>query len=226
MPPSLITSGVTTCNGSGPDWASASSPSCWYTATASNLPVVGCITTTTSLNPYVWTTWNTDYITATTATTDWVLPTVTATAFPYTVTVSAETEIWVRWNSIQIARPEIIQTAVDSEQLNAYREQEAKRLAAVGKARTLLLEFLDEAQREQLAKSNTFELAIGDRRYRIRPGSRVERLNESGLVVSRFCIHPPHQHGLPPEDVALGQKLLLESDEAEFLRTANETRVA
>ena len=181
----------------------------WSLTASTSVVTVPMIYTAT--NSVVWETWNTQYAN-------------TATA---AITVS-NTAIWTEWNNIYIARPQIVRAReeADAQMLNAYLEQEAKRLAAAAKARTLLLEFLDDGQKEQLALSNAFELAIDNRRYRIRPGNRVERLNESGQVVSRFCIHPPHSHQLPPDDVALSQKLLLEANEAEFLRTANETRVA
>jgi hypothetical protein len=86
---------------------------------------------------------------------------------------------------------------------------------------------LTDAQREQLTKDNSFELNVGTRRYRIRPGMRVERYKlGTKEVESMFCIHPSPSHCLPDYDVAISQKMLLETDEAEFLKTANETRAA
>lgn len=105
-----------------------------------------------------------------------------------------------------------------------YAAKEAVRRKCATEA---LKSLLDDTQRGQFEKENHFELQVNERLYRITPGTRVQRLNpQTKEVESFFCIHPDHIHGLPAEDVAIGQKLLLEANEAEFLRVANETKAA
>ncbi len=105
-----------------------------------------------------------------------------------------------------------------------YRREEAARKARATEA---LVSVLNEKQREQFTKDRHFELQVNAKLYRIRPGSRVERLDpKTKAVQSYFCIHPPTEHGLPAEDVAIAQKLHLESDETSFLKIANESRAA
>jgi hypothetical protein len=103
------------------------------------------------------------------------------------------------------------------------REEKARRQRAT----EILVAVLDDKQRQQFETHKSFELQVNSRLYRIRPGSRVERLDPmTKKVLSYFCIHPKTEYNLPSEDVALTQKLLLETDESEFLRVANETKAA
>jgi hypothetical protein len=103
---------------------------------------------------------------------------------------------------------------------------EARRKADV-RARELLLSTFDPQQRAAFERSGAFEVTVGERLYRVSPRKSVERLEPgSGKVLAVFCIHGSMQDDLPPHDVALTQKLLLESDEAEFLRVANMTAVS
>lgn len=120
------------------------------------------------------------------------------------------------------------QVQVTTGQINVgWSQDEAEWKKAKARAQELLESVLDDAQKDQLQKEEHFELQVGDRYYRIRPGSRVERLNsKTKKVESYFCIHPSLDHRLPPADVALSQKLWLETNEKEFLRIANETKAA
>lgn len=95
------------------------------------------------------------------------------------------------------------------------------------RAKGLLIDTLDEEQAKQLELAEVFDLRVSDRLYRIRKGNTVERLDPSTKrCLSRFCIHPDYTERLPDYDVMLAQKLLLKYDEPQFLRIANETRVA
>lgn len=122
--------------------------------------------------------------------------------------------------------PQQTLTPEEVEQLNAANaKREQEREAAKGKARKLLMELLQEEQQKQFEKDGSFELEVNGRLYRIRPGSKVERMDKARKQVeSLFCIHPK-DYELPAEDWAIGQKLLLEASESEFLRIANETRL-
>jgi hypothetical protein len=51
----------------------------------------------------------------------------------------------------------------------------------------------------------------------------VKLLGNDGLPVKRYCIHADSR--LPYEDQMLAQKMLLEANEAEFLRVANMTQL-
>lgn len=104
-----------------------------------------------------------------------------------------------------------------------HREERARRVRAT----EALVSTLTEEQRKQFEDKQHFELQVNNKLYRIRPGARVERIDPATKkVLSYFCIHPDFEHGLPGEDVALSQKLLLEAAESEFLRIANETKAA
>jgi hypothetical protein len=112
------------------------------------------------------------------------------------------------------------------------REHEVKRRTeeelikqATEKARVLLIDHLDPNQKAQFLKTGTFDLRTDKHLYRIRPGGLVERINEQGVSLSRFCIHADASYRLPRFDQALIHKLFLESNEAGFLATANETRI-
>ena len=109
---------------------------------------------------------------------------------------------------------------VESEQAQA-RQQEATR-----KARALLDSFLSEQQRQQLQRQQFFEvIARGSRtRYRIHAGAHgnIERLDSRGRVVAKLCCHVK-DHSLPDEDHMLIQRLMLEHNEDEFVKTANVT---
>ncbi len=84
---------------------------------------------------------------------------------------------------------------------------------------------LDPEQRAQFRKERYFEVITGGRRYRVKHGwaGNVFRLNEQGQETDRFCIHPTRE--IPVADNLVSQKLLLEANEAEFLRIANRTRL-
>src|SRR6266566_2762789 len=101
------------------------------------------------------------------------------------------------------------------------KEDEDRRKITKERARQLLCSILNEKQNEQFSKDGTFELEVNGRTYRIRSGRKVERLDHTKKSEVLFCIHPDLCHELVEEDVAISQKLLLEANEAEFLRLAN-----
>jgi hypothetical protein len=90
-------------------------------------------------------------------------------------------------------------------------------------ARELLLSMLDDEQRDEYEGDGRFHVhtADGERCYRITKGqSGNVLLIKDGRAKRRYCIHPP---GLryPDEDAMVAQMMMLETDEAEFLRIAN-----
>ena len=105
------------------------------------------------------------------------------------------------------------------------QERERQRAEANQKAEELLQGVLTQEQREQLEAMAAFEVETERARYRIRRGrsGNVQELDVEGRVVARYCIHP--REAVPDADTMLAQKLLLEVDEAAFLRIANRTSV-
>lgn len=79
------------------------------------------------------------------------------------------------------------------------------------------------AQKQTLDKDRCFYLTSSSgKRYRIDRGrSQNVRLVEetTGKVVRTYCAHPVE--AVPDPDTMLAQKLMLETDEAAFLRIAN-----
>lgn len=103
-------------------------------------------------------------------------------------------------------------------------DEEQKQIAA--RARELLEAVLNAEQREQLKKESFFDLETSSGRiYRIKPGRKVERLDPvTKKATSLFCIHPIVP--VPADDIAVSQKMWLDTDEEGFLQTANETKIA
>lgn len=89
------------------------------------------------------------------------------------------------------------------------------------RARELLVSTLDRKQYREFEREGYFHVHTKDgvRAYRIRPGSPPLRVKGEDGLRWQYCIHP--EFGYPSADVALAHKLLLESDEEEFLRIAN-----
>ena len=85
----------------------------------------------------------------------------------------------------------------------------------------LLVHCLTPAQRTEFARSSTFKVrGESGQQYRITYGttSNVEVLGPSGTVARRLCAIPAGD--LPIPAVMLAQKLMLETQESEFLRIA------
>lgn len=165
----------------------------------------------------IWAEWNTEYILTTSS-----------------VTISSSV-IWKTWNGLWTSQrvwnePSPEQVAAQEVILRAqYAEEKAARAAASVKARSLLLDNLDEVQRKQFDLGQTFEVHSkdGKRRYHVRYGTagNVFLLDKNGKPTKRFCIHPGDGR-IPIEDVMLVQKLMIEGAEDEFVRVANKTDVA
>jgi len=108
-----------------------------------------------------------------------------------------------------------------------YREKQIvwltreKTERAEKRAEELLLMCLPEHLREQYLKHGYFDVNTPRSRYRINRGftQNVELLDKDGRPMKRLCIHPEIR--VPNADNMLAQKLMLETNEAEFLRLAN-----
>lgn len=105
----------------------------------------------------------------------------------------------------------------------------ARRLADAGpfydhrahaRALALLMTSLTPAQRAEFERSNAFTVrGASGQRYRITFGStaNVEVLDPSDTVARRLCAGPV---GVPVPAAMLAQKLMLETNESEFLEIA------
>jgi hypothetical protein len=95
------------------------------------------------------------------------------------------------------------------------------RKAAVFRAHRLLLQCLTREQRTQLKDTSAFTVTTSAGNvYSIRRGRTANVVQlDNDQPVWRYCVHPPEL--VPDYDTMLAQKLLLETDEAEFVRLAN-----
>jgi len=89
-------------------------------------------------------------------------------------------------------------------------------------AKGLLASHLSGDQLAEFEATGDFHaVSRAGRRYKIRQEtySSVSLVDERGVELERYCIHPTTS--VPDCDAMLSQKLLVESDEETFLRTAN-----
>lgn len=130
----------------------------------------------------------------------------------------------------EVERQERLERRREREREHAER-QERERLASI-RAEELLLSFLDETQRAQYERDESFDV-IGSRggHYRINHGvsGNVHLLHEGRTALS-LCAHPEttvydaagtYLGELPVPDVMLAQMLALQTDELRFNDTAN-----
>ena len=101
--------------------------------------------------------------------------------------------------------------------------QEAQQAAAKLKAEKLLFTILSPTQVKQYTDDGYFEINVGGRIYRLHANSRSMNvvLMEQGKPKIKFCAHPWQAADLPIPDVLVSQLMMLRTDEAQFLKTAN-----
>ncbi len=172
-----------------------------------------------------------------------------------TWTTASALYAWVEWNGIYtsasssnqtIIAGQLLVNQITPEQLAAQqrefearlargilaeKEATARRVQAVGRARALLDSLLSAPQRKTLQEQKFFDLEVQARDgakkvYRIRQGrsGNVDLLGADGKPIRRYCAHP--DLFVPDEDTMLAQKLMLETAEEQFLRTANCREIA
>lgn len=107
------------------------------------------------------------------------------------------------------------------EQMEAQLARRKETEQADKRAMTLLYTHLTHIQRRQLASRQNFEVKGEKLTYVINSSGGVNTKNPSGI----FCVHPKRSSSgsIPGADQALALKLMIETDEAEFLRVANWT---
>jgi hypothetical protein len=107
-----------------------------------------------------------------------------------------------------------------------FRNRARYRLERLGephgaqRAATLLVRCLDDAQRAEFRRMRAFTVrSQSGRRYRISYSAtaNIDVLDAKGEVLYRLCARPLY---IPVPAIMLSQKLMLETQEAEFLRVA------
>lgn len=191
-----------------------------------------------------WTTWVTASSSTDTTTTAWHIwcdngTAGTANMDSSTITVDATWTTWAiggandtstYYRTVQPVELTAEQREEQERRREAQRvrdeEAQREREAAVARAEELLLAHLDEAQRNQYAREQSFQLVKDDRIYLIQRGraQNVYLLDECGRRVVEYCAHVIPD--IPDEDNLLAQKFMIETNEAEFLRLANSRRLA
>lgn len=102
-------------------------------------------------------------------------------------------------------------------------ERETKKAEALQRANDLLMMCLSGRQRSDWRKHSFFEVrSQSGKTFRITNGysMNVHELDENGRAVRTHCIVPKGVE-VPVPDQLLMQKLMLETNEAEFMRVAN-----
>ena len=97
-----------------------------------------------------------------------------------------------------------------------------ERRAAEGRAKTLLRQMLDPEEYERLIKRGWLEVpspSIPGRVYRVPYVQGMVEVVEDGISTMRLCVVP--LRWVPDPDVVLIHKLMIEGDEARYLRVAN-----
>jgi hypothetical protein len=199
----------------GDDYTTTSSGvwRCWIVSTSAS----NCTATTTS-GTDVWQSWHNT-----------------------SASSSSTSTIWYSWNEshtcgttprIQTYRETPEQESARKVREAEYQKNQAARLKrereALERAESSLLSLLSPDQRESYAKDKKFHVITAEgKRYEIDCRKRMHNvfeLNERGQRVLELCIYQTGNTPLP--DNIAAQKLLLESDEKEFRRIANHTRLA
>lgn len=121
-----------------------------------------------------------------------------------------------RWEALRLEREE------------ERKRQEEIRKIAESKAEKLLLAILTPEQRADYLNNRRFFMQVNGQMFRIDYGQtgNVKRVDpQTREVTDSYCIHPSGRHGCPNQDVMLAQKLMLETNMAAFMKTANHHRV-
>jgi hypothetical protein len=125
---------------------------------------------------------------------------------------------------IETAEQRMRREAAEVKRAAEQKADGERRVKAQKRAKKLLQDCLTPEQLKCYEEHQFFDVVIDGKTYRIRQGThgnvRLLDKDKDGKVkeVRSFCIQPG---GVPDEDAMLSQKLLLEANEAEFLRIAN-----
>lgn len=171
-------------------------------------------TSSTSTSASTWLDWNTLSTTSTSCSTG----------------SSATWRVWTGPNQVAVSRSESyaaipkITEEQRAENERRLREHVRQQKTIQQRATKLLLQNLNREQQREYVRTKQFKITLSNGNVyllqRVWSGN-VYRLNEQNLATCRYCLH--FKTTIPYEDLLLAQKLLLESNEAEFLQRANKT---
>lgn len=147
-----------------------------------------------------------------------------STATQNATTVWATSASSGEWTYQNFTYQDFYLTETEEEKLKREAVQRA-RDEADKRAEQWLISHLNSNQKEEYAEHRQFTVYSKDRerRYAV-TRSTVYLLDEKGREIKSFCIHPEVR--LPIADEMCCKKLLLETDEEEFLRISNHTEIA
>ena len=97
-----------------------------------------------------------------------------------------------------------------------------ERLLAEGRAKLLLRQLLGDEEYERVARRGYLDVpspSIPERLYRVPYFQGMVDVIEGGIATMRLCVVPARW--VPDADVVIMHKLLIEGDEARYLRIAN-----
>jgi hypothetical protein len=137
--------------------------------------------------------------------------------------------------NIPYMRNEIVPDKPSEQELLIRREERAKAeeaakkaleksIEAEGKARLLLLEYLDNENRQRLLDRKPLEvpsILFGDIRYHIPISNGRIKAWKEDKVVTELCLAVRESGCLPTDDIVLTKLLHIVHDEENMLRTAN-----
>lgn len=197
----------------------------------------------------VWDSWTSTTVTSTTPTiiwNSWNASSATSTASVYSATAASTTwngwvqgstadslaRTWEDWNVQSVpVRTNVRLTESEEDKIARFARQEALRVQqeeqnrqrafAIKKADKLLESVLNSVQKSQLKDNDYFLLkSQSGKIYRIRKGrsANVDLLDAHGKIVDTLCAYPGMD--VPDGDTMAAQKILLECDEANFLKVA------
>ncbi len=188
-------------------------------------------------NGSTWTTWVTyssisDSLTSVTVGdtwNDWVTTAGTAaTSVTWNTWITDNSSLYVGNNGVAIYKaPELTPEQIEAKQVESERlkreseERQREWLNSQERARRLLAGFLDRRQKQDLKQKGCFEVkSKSGKQFRLRPGRIPYEVDSKGKEIASYCIHSRHR--VPEHDELLMWKLMLEADEDEFYRVANE----
>lgn len=175
--------------------------------------------TTTAINDSVWCEWNSSTTSATCTSDCWY-------AWNGTVTTRVSGSGYKRFEpppeTAEQREARLVRERAAEEERKA---REAERTAAAERATKLLVEHLNEEQRQQFEKEKKFHVVSADgNRYEIdcrRHHGNVNKIVD-GKAIENLCVYAPN---VPLGDNYLAQKLAIEANEEEFRKRANVMRL-
>lgn len=182
------------------------------------------VTYSTGARTWVMDGWDRTYTATTTAATDWDIYYGPATYRDRYVIRPEQIMRPVRVSPEERARREAQERQWEEER----KQREEIRKIAEGKAEKLLLALLTPEQQADYKEHRRFFLQVNGQMFRIDHGhtGNVKRVDPvTREVTDSYCIHPSCAHGCPDQDVMLAQKLMLETDPEQFVKSSNHYRV-